>query len=62
MASLVKNMPAIRKTCVRSQGQEDPLERGMVTTPLVLPRKSHVQRSLQGYISWAHKSRTQLSN
>ena len=28
---MVKNPPAIQETCVRSLGQEDPLEKGMVT-------------------------------
>ena len=29
MAQLVKNLPAVQKTCVQSLGQEDPLEKGM---------------------------------
>ena len=29
-------------------------------TPVFLPGKSHGQRSLVGYSSWSHKSRTQL--
>ena len=28
---MVKNLPAIQETCVRSWGQEDPLEKGMAT-------------------------------
>ena len=31
MAQLVKNLPAIQETRVRSLGQEDPLEKGMAT-------------------------------
>ena len=31
VAQLVKNLPAMRETQVRSLGQEDPLEEGMVT-------------------------------
>ena len=27
--SVVKNLPAVEETCVRSLGQEDPLEKGM---------------------------------
>ena len=29
MAQMVKNPPAVQETQVRSQGQEDPLEKGM---------------------------------
>ena len=31
MAQMVKNLPAIRETWVRSLGWEDPLEKGMAT-------------------------------
>ena len=31
VAQLVKNLPAMRETWVRSLGQEDPLENGMAT-------------------------------
>ena len=31
MAQMVKNLPAMRETWVRSLGQEDPLEEGMAT-------------------------------
>ena len=34
---------------VQFLGQEDPLEEGMVTTPVFLPGESHGQRSLAGY-------------
>ena len=37
MAQLVKNMPAIQETCVRSLGQEDPVEKEMATHSSVLP-------------------------
>ena len=36
MAQLVKNMPAIQETWVRSLGWEDPLEEGMATHSSVL--------------------------
>ena len=36
VAQLVKNLPAMRETWVRSLGWEDPLEKGKATTP-VLP-------------------------
>ena len=52
--SAVKNPPAmqeLQETWVRSLGWEDPLEKGMVTTPVFLPGESHGQRnySLVGY-------------
>ena len=36
MAKMVKNLPAMQGTCVRSLGQEDPLEKGMATHPSIL--------------------------
>ena len=35
--------------------QEDPLEEGVATTPVFLPRESHGQRSLTGYSPWDDK-------
>jgi len=32
----VKNLPATQETCVRSLGQEDPLEKGMTTHSSIL--------------------------
>ena len=32
----VKNLPAMQETCVRSLGQEDPLEKGMATHSSIL--------------------------
>ena len=40
---------------VPSLGQEDPLEKGMATTPVFLPGDFHGQRSLVGYSPWGHK-------
>ena len=45
MAQTVKNLSAMQGTSVRSLGREDPLEKGMATQVL-LPGKSHGQRSL----------------
>ena len=36
MAQVVKNLPAMQKTRVQSQGQEDPLEKGMATHSSIL--------------------------
>ena len=47
--SAVKNLPAVQGTRVRSLGQEYPQRREWQPTPVFLPRKSHGQRSLEGY-------------
>ena len=49
---MVKNLPAVWQTQVRSLGQEDPLEEGMAPTAVFSPGKSHGQRSLAGYSPW----------
>ena len=36
MAQMVKNLPAMRESWVRSLGQEDPLEKGMATHSSIL--------------------------
>ena len=51
---MVKNLPVMRETWVRSLGCEDPLEEGMAT-PVSLPGESHGQRSLVGYSPWGRK-------
>ena len=51
-ASVVKNLPEmqeLQETQLLSLGQEDPLEEGMATNPVFLPRESHGQRSPAGY-------------
>ena len=46
VAQMVKNLPAMQETWVQSQGQEDPLEKGWLPTPIFLSEESHGQRSL----------------
>ena len=48
VAQLVKNLPAMQETWVRSLGWEDPLDKGRegLPTPVFLPGESHRQRSL----------------
>ena len=46
---MVKNLPAMQETWVWSLAWEDPLEEGMVTTPVCFPGESHGQRSPVGY-------------
>ena len=36
VAQMVKNLPAMQETQVRSLGQEDPLEKGMATHSIIL--------------------------
>ena len=48
-------LPAMQDTWVLSLGWEDPLEKGMATTPVLLPGKSHGQRRLVGYSPWGCK-------
>jgi len=52
---MVKNLPAMWETWVRSLGREDPLEEGMATHSSVLPGEFYGQRSLMGYSSWGRK-------
>ena len=51
---MVKHLPAMWETPVRSLGQEDPMEKEMATTPVFLPGKSHGW-SLVGYCPWGRK-------
>jgi len=34
---MVKNLPAMKETCIQSLSQEDPLEKGMPTHSSILP-------------------------
>ena len=52
---MLKNLPAMQETQVRSLGQEDPLEEEMTTTLVFLPGKSHGQKSLAGHSPWGHR-------
>ena len=55
VAQVVKNLPEIQETQVRSLGQEDPWRRKWQPTPVFLPGKSHGQRTLAGYSSRVRK-------
>ena len=43
---------------IQSLGQEDPLRRKWVPTPVFFPGEFHGQRSLAGYSPWITKSQT----
>ena len=50
---MVKNLPAMQETWVRSLGQEDRLEKEMATPiPIFTPGEFHGQRRLVGYSPW----------
>ena len=50
VVQLVKNLPAMRETWVRTLGWEDPLEKGKATHSSILPGEFHGL-----YSSWGHK-------
>ena len=50
-----KNLPAVQETQVQSLGQEDPLKREQLPTPVFSPGEFHGQRSLAGYSPWGRK-------
>ena len=49
MARMVKNLPAMQETWVRSLGREDPWRREWQPTSVLLPSEFQGQRSLVGY-------------
>ena len=55
VTQMVKNLPAIQETWVRSLGQKDPLEKEWLLNPVFLSREFHGQRSLAGYSLWGPK-------
>ena len=60
MGQTVKNLPAIQDTWVRSLGQEDPMEKRMVTHSSILAWRIPWTRSLVGYNPWS--CRVRLNN
>ena len=52
VAQLIKNLPAVQETWVRSLGWEDPLEKEMATHSSILAWKISWT---EGYSSWGHK-------
>ena len=57
VVQMVKNLPAMQKMQIWFLGWEDPLEKGMQPTSVILPGKSHRQRSLVSYSPWGHRVR-----
>ena len=55
---MVRKLPAVQETWVQSLGQEDPLEKGMVTHSNVLAwREFHGQRNLAACSPWGCRIR-----
>ena len=55
VAQMVKHLPAMQETRVRSLGWEGPLEKETAPTPVPLPGEPHGRRSLVGYSPWGRK-------
>ena len=55
VVQMVKHLTTMQETQVQSLGWEDPLEKEMQPTPVLLPGKSHGQRSMVGYSPWGCK-------
>ena len=60
---MVKNLPTIQETWVRSLGWEDPLEKGMATHSSILAWRTPMDRGAwQATVHGVAKNRIQLSN
>ena len=55
MAQLVKNLPAMQETQVRSLGGEDPLEERMATHSSILAWRTPWTEELVGKSPWGQK-------
>ena len=55
VAQMVKNLPTVQETWVRSLSQENLLEMEWHSTPVFLPGECHGQRFLVGYNPWGRK-------
>ena len=55
VAQLVKHLPAMQETWVRSWVGKIPWKMEWLSTPVFLPGESHGQRSLEGYSPWGRK-------
>ena len=52
---MVKSLPVMQETCIRSLGQEDPWRKACQPTSVFLPGELHGQRSLVGYSPRGHR-------
>ena len=58
MAQMVKNLPAMQETWVRSLDQEDPLEKGMAICSSILAWRIPWTEEPAGYSPWNRKELT----
>ena len=58
---MVKNLPAMRETQLRPLGGKDPLEKGMLPTPLFLPGDFHGWGTWLLINLWGHREHLTLS-
>ena len=56
VAQMVKNLPAMQETQVRSLGWDNSWRREWQPTPIFLPAEFHELRNLAGYSPWSHKA------
>ena len=54
VSQMVKDLPAVWETWVRSLGWDDPLGKEWQPTPVFLPGEFQGQRSLEAYNPWGH--------
>ena len=60
---MLKNLPGMQETQVRSLSRQDPLEKNMATHSSILAWKIPWTEKSDGlYVPWDCKSRTQLSD
>ena len=63
VAQMVKNLPAMRETCVQSLDWENPLEEGMATHSIFLTWRIPMDRGAwRATVHGVTKSQTQLSD
>ena len=63
VAQMIKNLPAVQETWVRSLGWKDPLEEGMETHPSILAWRIPMdRRAWRATVHGVENSWTQLSN
>ena len=55
VVQMLKNLPAVHETWVRSLGPKTPWRREWQPTPVFLPGESDGQRSLAGYSPWGRR-------
>ena len=55
VVQMVKSLPVMQETWIQSLGQDDPLQKELLPTPVFLPGEFHGQRRLTGYSPWGHQ-------